>query len=251
MVDDDSSEEWLARTFVELADTLVAEFNLSDFLGLLVQRCVTLLDGPEVGLAIANPQGELRIVVSSTDRMRDLELLEIQNGEGPCPDCYLGGQPILNQRVDLAQGRWPHFIPMARDAGFKMLHALPMRHGERAIGAINIFDAMPGVMSTRKANLVQSLADVATIGILQQRIVRGKDELAKQLAEALKTRVVVEQAKGVTARALNVGMDHAFDLLRGYARGNNLRLTDVANAIIDRTLAATSLVSLGEESSHG
>jgi transcriptional regulator with GAF, ATPase, and Fis domain len=247
MADESHEGEWLARAFVELSDTLATAFNLGEFLGVLVQHCVTLLEGPEVGLAIANPQGELRVWASSTDRMRALELIEIQHGEGPCPDCYQDGEQILNQRVDLAAGRWPRFTSLARDAGFKMLHALPMRYREQTIGAMNIFDVRPGVMSAHKANLIQSLADVATIGILQQRIAHRQDHLAKQLAEALKTRVLVEQAKGVTAEALGIEMDQAFSLLRGHARNNNLRLTDVASGVIGGTLAASSLLPIDEE----
>src|ERR1700683_2254709 len=112
---DDTREEWLATTFVELADTLMTDFDLVDFLSMLVDRCTTLLDGSEVGLAVANRQGQLRVLASSPERMRVLEMVEVQNQEGPCPDAYRSGEQILNQHVDLVEGRWPRFVPMARD----------------------------------------------------------------------------------------------------------------------------------------
>jgi GAF domain-containing protein len=239
---DDSREEWLADTFVELADTLVADFDVVEFLGMLVARCAVLLDGSEVGLAVANRQGRLRVLASSSERMRILELLEVQNEEGPCRDCYLTGNQILNKRVDAAEPEWPHFAPMARDAGFQMLHAVPMRLRGQTIGAINIFDPRPRNLSVHTVNMTQAFADVATIGILQERSSKDQMILAAQLAKALDTRVAIEQAKGVLAERLKIGMDEGFSLLRGYARSNNLRLSDVAQAVTSGELPSTALV---------
>jgi hypothetical protein len=240
---DDTREDWLARTFVELADTLVADFDVVDFLSMLVERSATLLGGSEVGLAVANPHGQLRVLASSTERMRVLELVEVQNEEGPCRDCFRTGEQILNQRVDLAEARWPRFAPMARDAGFNVLHALPMRLRGQVIGAINVFDPTRREMTPHQANMIQAFADVATIGILQERSARDHAVLTNQLATALSTRVIIEQAKGKLAEALTVSMDEAFNLLRDHARRNNLRLTVVAGTVIDGTLPTTALMA--------
>ena len=115
----DTREAWLASTFVDLADTLVADFDVVDFLTMLVSRCTALLEGPEVGLAVANRKGELRVLASSTERMKVLELVEVQSDEGPCRDSYHSGEQIINQQVDLVESRWPHFVPKARAAGFR------------------------------------------------------------------------------------------------------------------------------------
>jgi len=247
---DGTHEEWLATTFVELADTLMADFNLVDFLSMLVDRCTTLLDGSEVGLAVANPQGQLLVLASSTERMRVLELVEVRNQEGPCPDAYRSGEPILNQNVDLVEGRWPRFVPVARDAGFNMLHALPLRLRGQRIGAINVFAASPRVLTSYDANMVQAFADVATIGILQERGARDRATLSNQLAKALSSRVVIEQAKVVLAKALAVSMDEAFNLLRAFARRNNVRLKSAAEAVVVGELGATLLVATSEQESH-
>ncbi len=139
----DTQEEWLASTFVELADTLVADFDVVDCLTMLVARCTAFLDGPEVGRAVANKSGRLRVLASATERMKVLERGEVQNDEGPCRDSFHTGQQLINQRVDQVESQWPQFIPMARTAGFLMLHAFPMRLRGKAIGAINIFDPYP------------------------------------------------------------------------------------------------------------
>jgi GAF domain-containing protein len=234
-------EEWLARTFVELVDTLVAGFDVIDLMSTLVDRCSELLESSEVGLALADPQGHLRVLASTTERMRVLELIEIQNDEGPCRDCFRSGEPLVNQRLDASEGRWPKFGREARSAGFQMVHALPLRLRTETIGAMNIFNADLVELASQELNLAQALADAATIGILQERAVRHGVELAGQLQRALNSRIVIEQAKGVVAERLRVGMDEAFDLMRGYARGTRRRLGDVAVDLIDGSLDVTAL----------
>jgi GAF domain-containing protein len=247
----DHREEWLARTFVELADTLVADFDVIEFMSVLVDRCAELLGSAEVGLALAATRGELRVMASSTERMRALELIEFQNDEGPCRDCLHSGEQVLNARLDDSQQRWPRFTPEARDAGFQMAHALPLRLRSDVIGAMNIFSPDLRELSPEDVNLVQALADAATIGILQERAVKHGVDLAGQLQGALNSRIVIEQAKGIVAERRHVDMDQAFAMLRSYARSNRIQLSNVARAIIDRSLepAALQVVELARRES--
>ena len=233
-------EEWIASTFVELADTLVADFDLIDFLTVLVERCAELLTA-EVGLALAATRGELRVMASSSERMRALELIEYQNDEGPCRDCLLSGDQVLNARLAETGGRWPSFAQQAQEAGFRMAHALPLRLRTEVIGAMNIFSTELRELSTEDVNLTQALADAATIGILQERAIRQGTDLAGQLQGALNSRIVIEQAKGIVAERRQVDMDEAFALLRSYARSHRTPLSDVARAIIDHSLAPAEL----------
>jgi GAF domain-containing protein len=237
----DNREEWLARTFVELADTLVADFDLIEFMSVLVDRCAEFLDSAEVGIALAATRGELRVVASSTERMRALELIELQNDEGPCRDCLRSGEQVLNQRLAGAQDRWPRFTPDALEAGFVMVHALPLRLRNDVIGAMNIFSPELRELSAEDVNLTQALADAATIGILQERAVKHGADLAGQLQGALNSRIVIEQAKGVVAERRQVDMDVAFSLLRGYARSTRTQLSEVARAVIEHALAPADL----------
>jgi len=244
----DHREEWLARTFVELADTLVADFDLLDFMSVLVERCAELLDSAEVGLALAAARGELRVMASSSERMRALELIEVQSDEGPCRDCLRSGEQVLNQRLDGAGDRWPLFAPEALESGFQMVHALPLRLRSNVIGAMNIFSSELRELRPQDVNVTQALADVATIGILQERAIKHGAGLAAQLQGALNSRILLEQAKGIVAERRQVGMDEAFALLRSYARSHRTQLSAVANAIIDHSLAPAELhVLLGAE----
>jgi transcriptional regulator with GAF, ATPase, and Fis domain len=237
----DNREEWLAQTFVELADTLVADFDLIDFMSVLVERCAELLDSAEVGLALAAARGELRVMASSTERMRALELIEVQNDEGPCRDCLRSGEQILNQRLADSEDRWPRFTHEAQEAGFQMVHALPLRLRSDVIGAMNIFSPELRELSPEDVNLTQALADAATIGILQERAVKHGADLAGQLQGALNSRIVIEQAKGIVAERRQLDMDQAFALLRSHARSHRIQLSDVAHAIIDHELSPADL----------
>ena len=231
----------LARTLVELADTLVDDFDVVDLLTLLADRCVEVLDVQAAGIMLAAPDGQLRVMASSSEAMRVLELFEIQAQQGPCFDCYHTGQAVVNQDLDAPNGRWPSFAAEAVDAGFHSAHALPMRLRGSVIGALNLFRSGVGAMGPADLEIAQAFADVATIAILQHRAALEAQVLAQQLTHALNSRVMLEQAKGMVAERLNLDMQQSFATLRNHARNHHLRLSDVAQSIIDSSLTASEL----------
>jgi len=229
--------EQLADAFVELADTMVADFDVIDFLHTLTERSVQLLDASAAGVLLADPRGELRLVAASTEAARVLELFQLQNDQGPCLDCFRTGQVVVAPDLTAAGQAWPQFAAAARQAGFAAVHALPMRLRSQVIGALNLFRASAGSFSHEDVRVGQALADVATIGLLQERSTRRGETLSEQLQGALNSRVVIEQAKGKLAERAGLDMDQAFTLLRSYARDRNLRLSELAQAFIDGTPA--------------
>jgi GAF domain-containing protein len=231
----------LARTFVELADTLVAEFDVVELLTLLADRCVDVLDVGAAGLMLVAGDGELRVMASSSEAMRVLELFELQSKEGPCLDCYLSGVPVTEPDFAIAGGRWPQFAAKVSAAGFRSGHALPMRLRGTVIGALNLFHFEPGEMPRPDVDAAQALADVATIAILQHRASIEAKVLNEQLQHALNSRIVIEQAKGMLAQKEGLNMEEAFTVLRHHARNHNLRLVDVAEAVIGGSLTAPAL----------
>jgi len=234
-------EAMLARTLVELTDTLVADFDVVDLFTLLADRCVDVLDVGAAGLMLVSPDGDLRVMASSSEAMRVLELFEVQSQEGPCLDCYRTGQPVVNQDLAALDGRWPRFAPEALDAGFRSVHALPMRLRGTIIGALNLFHRGPGPMRQADVDAAQALADVATIAVLQHRAALEAQVLNEQLNHALNSRIVIEQAKGMVAEREGLEIDQAFSALRNHARNHNLRLVDVADDVIGGNLAASAL----------
>jgi transcriptional regulator with GAF, ATPase, and Fis domain len=233
--------ELLAETFVELTDTMVADFDVIDFLHILTDRSVRLLDVSAAGLMLADPRGELRVVAASSEAVRLVELFQIQNDQGPCLDCFRTGEPVEAGDLTEAAPLWPWFTAAAQGAGFAAVRALPMRLREQVVGALSLFRASPGAFSSADVRVGQALADVATIGLLHERSMRHSDALNEQLQTALNSRVVIEQAKGKLAERLGLDMDQAFNLLRDYARDRNLGLSALAQAFVSGSEPLTSL----------
>lgn len=224
----------LADVLVELADTLVDDFDVIDFLHVLTERCVQLLGVSAAGLLLTNAEGTLQVVAASSERTRLLELFQLQTDQGPCMDCFRTGVPV--SVADLpAAGRWPRFAAAAAEVGFAAVHAVPMRLRKEVIGALNFFGTDPGALEEGRLRMGQALADVATIGLLQQRAIHRRDVLSEQLQTALNSRVTIEQAKGVLAERLRVDVDQAFQILRTHSRNHNRRLSELAQAVVDGT----------------
>ena len=224
--------ELLSDTFVDLADTMVADFDVIDFLHLLTDRSVRLLGASAAGVMLADPRGQLRVAAASTEAAELLELVQLQNDQGPCLECFRTGRPVT--AIDLAgpASQWPRFAEAAGRSGFRTVQALPMRLRDQVIGALNLFGAQPGQFGPADVRIGQALADVATIGLLHERNVRRRETVAEQLQTALNSRVGIEQAKGKLAERLAIDMDRAFNMLRDYARNSNQRLTDVARTFV-------------------
>ncbi len=224
--------EKLAQTFVDLADSLVDDFDALDLLNVLVERCVDLLGVAAAGLLFADVQDQLRLAVSSSESARLLDLYQLQSDEGPCLECYNKGKPV-SADLHEATSRWPSFTAAATREGFVGVLALPLRLRGRVIGALNLFDAKDGTLSDPKIwPVAQAMADVATIAILQERLVKQRDLLNEQLQTALTSRVVIEQAKGVLAARLEIEMGEAFELMRKRSRDERRRLVEVAEEVV-------------------
>jgi GAF domain-containing protein len=227
-------ERRMAEIFVEVADSLVEDFDVIDLLHRLSERCVELLDVSAAGILLANGQGELRIIAASDERTRLLELFALQHDQGPCVECYRTGAARTNielTRPEPADGR-PHFAARARETGYVRTHALPLRLRSRVIGALNLFQTAPHRLGDDDIALAQALADVATIAILQQRTLERSQVENSQLETALTSRVLVEQAKGLLAERWNTSVDDAFAAFRSYARARHLRLSELASRIV-------------------
>jgi len=227
------SADRLAKIFVEVADTLVDEFDLQDFLHMLTVRTANLVGASAVGLLLADQRGSLRFMAASDENARTLEILQVQTSEGPCYDAFRTGEPVINKDLRATLDRWPEFTRQALTAGFRSVHAFPMRVRREVIGALNVFgSSVGGDFNDAEVQIVQALTDTASIALLQERAIRRAEVLTEQLQSAFNSRIVIEQAKGAIAQAHGISVDEAFTALRGYARRNNRKLTDVAHAVL-------------------
>ena len=229
-------EELIADTFVELADTLIAEFDVIDFLHTLVNRTVALLDADAAGIMLADQRGGLEVVAASSHEIGLVELFELQNDEGPCLEAFRTGDVVSKSDLLEMRAAWPSFTARLEQAGFTSAQAVPMRLREEIIGALNVFRFAPGPLSPADLKLARALADVATVGLLQERTIRARELLAEQLQGALNSRVVIEQAKGVLAERAGIEVDRAFAVLRNHARHNGIPLHTVAEEVLQGRL---------------
>jgi GAF domain-containing protein len=237
------SHSQLVSAFVELADTLVGDFDVSDLLHGLVGHCVDLLEVEAAGLLLSDQRGSLQVVASSAERTRLLELFQLETNDGPCLDCFRTGKPVSVPDLSTEPTRWPQFTERARAEGYAAVHALPMRLRDEVIGALNLFNGTPGDLPIDDLLVAQSLADVATIGILQERAIHQSEVIVEQLQGELNSRIVIEQAKGLIAEAGGLDMDEAFARLRVHARNTSTRLGEVARRLVEGKLKVASVLA--------
>lgn len=241
-------EQELTETFVELADSLVGDYDVADMLHGLVEHCVSLLDVAAAGLLLSDQRGGLQVMASSTERTRLLELFQLQTDEGPCLDCFRTGQPVAVADVSAAADRWPRFAPTVLKEGYAAVQAVPLRLRNEIIGALNLFQTATGELDPADIQVAQALADVATIGILQERAISRSEVLTEQLQGALNSRIIIEQAKGRLAESADLDMDEAFQRMRSHSRATNTRMSQLAHDLVDGTVDTATVMSAQPQS---
>lgn len=238
----DDREARITRAFVSMASSLANGDDAVELLHELTVTCVDLLDIKAAGLLLADGRGVLHVLAASSEQIRLLEVFQLQRAEGPCRDCYHSSAAVLVADLQEEAARWPAFVPAALEAGYRSVHAVPMRLRETTMGVMGLFGDTTGVLNADDLTLGQALADVATVALIQDRASVDKDTVNAQLQNALNSRVVLEQAKGILAQRGDLDMSAAFAALRRYARDHNLRLSDVAQALVQRELRAVQLL---------
>ena len=231
-----SHEQKLLRAFVEMADTLVHDYDVAGLLHSLAECCVNLLDASTAGALLMNEGGGFEVVAASDESARHLELFQLQAGQGPGLDACRTGEAVLAGDLVAVVERWPAFATEAIDQGFRSVLAMPLRLREQTIGAVDLFGLGNPLMQPGNQDIARALADIATIGILHERAVRQREAVTEQLKHALASRVVIEQAKGMLSLAGAIPMDEAFTRMRSFSRTHRQRLSTTAEDIVNGTL---------------
>lgn len=233
----------MTEAFVSLADSLVGPFDVIELLSSLTSECAHLLDVASAGLLLADRSDLLHVVAASSEATRSLELFQVQRDEGPCLDCYRSGSAVNVPDLEAETGRWPQFVPAARQRGLVSVHAVPMRIHDQILGTLGLFGTTVGALNDDDLRLGQALAHVASVALFAGNAATDRDAVNGQLQIALESRVVIEQAKGAIAQHANVDMDEAFASLRSYSRNHNEKLSAVARAIAARSLPVQHVVA--------
>ena len=226
----------LFQALAAVADTLVAGYDIVELLQQLVDSCTELFDVSAAGLLLADPNGPLELVASTSEENRLVETMQLSAEAGPCIECFRTGSVVSLSDVAQSPESWHEFRDACLENGFRSVYAIPLRLRETTIGTLNLFRPEPGELNEPDARAAQALADMATIGILHERTWREADTVRAQLQAALTSRIVIEQAKGVLAQTHQIPVEDAFTLLRSYARRHQLSLGEVAQQLVNRML---------------
>jgi hypothetical protein len=223
----------LATTIASFADTLDDDFDLSGFVQRLADKCVEVARAADATVMLADEDGALVCVACTSAKRCVHDLFADQeqfDRQGPSVWSFRTGAFTGGALADECERRWPTFVRRARDAGFAGAWSFPMRLRTEVIGAVNVLSAETTI-GADASMAVQTLADVATIGLLHQRMIARVHVVNRQLQPALEARIAMEQAKGIVAEHVQVDMDEAFVLIRGFARHAERELTALCNDI--------------------
>jgi transcriptional regulator with GAF, ATPase, and Fis domain len=229
-------EQRLVQSFAKFADTLVADYDVVDLLQSLVETCSDLLGVTAAGILLTDGEGELELVASTSEASRLVEVMQLAAWAGPCVESYTTGRVVAVPDIAAAPDAWHMFKESARQQGFGSVYAIPMRLRETTIGTLNLLREVKGELPDDDLITAQAFADVATIGILHERSIRESESVRGQLQSALKSRIVIEQAKGVVAQTRRIPVDAAFDLIRTHARSHQMSLLRVSTELVERRL---------------
>jgi GAF domain-containing protein len=219
------------QTLSRFAVVLPARYDLEAALGELTESVTAVLGLSGSGVTMAE-DGRLRFVTAVSQASGELERNQEEEQAGPCRDAYDTGEVVRVTDVREESTRWPEFSALAARLSVAGVAGIPMRLDEQVIGALNLYSPEPRGWTDEDIAVAAVLADVATSYVVNASKLRQQEQLSEQLQHALESRVVIEQAKGITAQQNSVTLDQAYQCMRRHARNNNASLRVVAEAIV-------------------
>jgi GAF domain-containing protein len=230
----------LFELFARFARCLADDYDLAEVIEQLGRDICTTLSVAGAGIMVEDDESHLRFVSTSDNRLRTLERLQIELGEGPCLMAYQKAEQVI--AADLSDDpRFPRFGILAVAAGLRAVYSFPMIQGDQSIGAMNLYRSSAGPLTSEQIQIGQMFADVAAAFVVHAREDDHRALLNRQLQLALDSRIVIEQAKGFVRARRDVDVSCAFEGLRRYARNHSTRLVDIASQVLDGELSVDEL----------
>lgn len=225
-------EDVLLGALSDFARTLTRRFDISDVLHDLTARVTEVLEVAGAGVSLLE-DGQLRFVTALDEATASLERVQEVHQAGPCVEALHRGGPFLVTVLDQMEPRWPQFVERARSVGIASVAGIPMRLEEGSVGVLDLYDTRPRDWNTDDVRVAQVLADMASTYVMTAAELERHERTNAQLQQALDSRVIIEQAKGIIAAERKMSVDQAFEVLRAYARSHNADLRTVAEAVIN------------------
>jgi GAF domain-containing protein len=244
-------EQQVSRAFLSLADTLADGVDPLVLLQRLVEHCTRLLDVDAVGVTMRDVRGGMRTMAASSEEARLLEMLQLQNNDGPCFAAYREHRSMALPDLAGERDRWPEIVPAVLNAGFASMHVVPLRLHDRTVGSVNHFRARRGGLSLADQELARALADATMFSLMhwsRERV--GAGELMTRLQGAIAAKASLEIAKGMLANYAGVGFPDAARALAGYAARYRVRPTETAEALVRRDLPLDAVIGPRTEPAH-
>ena len=229
--------ETLLDSLERFAAALTSGYGIGDVLHNLTGEMGEVLNLSGAGVTLVH-DGRQRFVTAAVEAIATLERVQESFQKGPCIDAVASAVPVA--MADIAEGdassRWPEYTVAAKDAGIQAVAGIPMLAEGTAIGAVNLYDSQPRDWSSEDLRVAAIFASIATGYLAHASTARQQQRTAEQLEQALNTRLIIEQAKGVLANQREMTVDEAFRRLRNYAREHNARIHDVAREVVEGDL---------------
>jgi len=223
----------LLDSLERFAAALTSGYGIGDVLHNLTGEMAEVLDLTGAGVTLVH-DGQQRFVTAAIESIADLERVQEQWQKGPCIDAVAAASPIALPDIAAVEAseRWPDYTIAAKTAGIQAVAGIPMLADQVAIGAVNLYDSQPRNWSAEDLRVATIFASIATGYLAHASAARQEQRTAEQLQQALNTRLIIEQAKGVLATKRETTVDDAFETLRRYAREHHARIHDVARAVV-------------------
>src|SRR3954453_16788870 len=223
----------LLDSLERFAVALTSGYGIGDVLHNLSEEMVEVLNLTGAGVTLVH-DGQQRFVTAGVEAIANLERVQETWQKGPCIDAVASAGPVVVPDLGAqdASERWPDYTIAAKTAGMQAVAGIPMLADETAIGAVNLYDSQPRTWSAEDLRVATIFASIATSYLIHASVARQQRRTAEQLQQALNTRVIIEQAKGVLAAKRDTTVDDAFQTLRKYARDHNARIHDVSRGVV-------------------
>jgi GAF domain-containing protein len=226
-----------AQALRALSRFLVSERSMGDTLLEVSRITVDAVPAAEMaGITMLSEHGTPTTAVFTDPLAPEIDAAQYESGAGPCLDAWRQRRVVRIDDTSAGAGQYPAFSKAAAAHGVESVLSLPLIAGSNGLGALNLYARRSGGFTTDDETLGLELASAAAIVLANASAYWEANQLSEQLNQAMRSRAVIEQAKGILmARSPDLGPDEAFEVLRKASQRENVKLRDIAQRIVDRT----------------
>lgn len=217
--------------FDSLARFVISEHTIEEALQLVVDLARPAVgEADAVGISLLR-KGGVMTAAATGPRVLAVDLLQYQAGSGPCLQAMRDGE-VQIVRAMLTEPRWPDFTNKALYEGVQSILACPLKIGDEVLGALNFYSSQEQGFDSRAVSVGEAFALRASVLLLNVIRYQAASQLASQLEEALQSRAVIDQAKGILMEREKISSDEAFDRLKLSSQHSNIKVRELAQRIV-------------------